>query len=190
MVASLAMLSLLSLFLPLSRASADNSGVKACCIGKAGHDSGSCSTGLLKAANVEFHVNLLVERTAKKKLFANVKAGAGADGHCGSQASSTDEIEAASAAPIEDASEALSEAAAEPPLNIHAVSNTCPNECGTCSVSYTRRPRPREQSTLSSVVRSPSTPLIRLIVSDQCSVRELNFKWSQSPSRAPPAYLV
>lgn len=193
-VASLALLSLLSIWLPLGRASAGNSGIKACCVGKAGHESGSCSTGLLEAAKVEPHISLAVERTAKKKPFANVKGGAGAAGNCSEHASSADtsEVEVPSSEP------ALVEAASEPratsrevvSLNVHAVSNTCPNECGMCSISYTRRPRPREQSSLLSETQPPSTSLIRLIVGEQSLVRALDLKWAHSSPRAPPAVLA
>lgn len=207
LMASVVLLSLLSFLLPLIRASA-NSGLKACCVGKAGHETGSCSTGLLQAASVESHVSLPLAQTpvagtAKTNIFTNVRGGAGAAGHCSSHASSSndsDEPLSSQPAAIISSQPAviISEPASAPPatssksvsLNIRAVGSTCPNECGMCSVSYTRRPRPREQSAQSSAVRPQSTALIGLIVSDHLAVRELNFKWSQSPPRAPPALLV
>lgn len=192
-VASVALVSLLSAFLPLGTASADNSGLKACCIGKAGHESGSCSTGLLASAKSE--VSLPVAGTATTKLFANVKGGAGAAGHCSSHASVNRDADVESLSSQPDT--IISEPAPSPAtsgksvsINIHAVSSTCPNECGMCSVSYTRRPRPREQSTQSLAIRPPSTSLIRLIVCEHSSVRAVDLRWSQSSPRAPPALLI
>ncbi|HKY28308.1 MAG TPA: hypothetical protein VJM12_10210 [Pyrinomonadaceae bacterium] len=197
LMASVVLLSLLSVLLPLIRASA-NSGLKACCVGKAGHESGSCSTGLLAAGKIDPQANLTAERTAKNKAFANVKGGAGGASHC-SPESRVRSLESGVSGPRPTMDHQTTDSGPRSTSDsrlltrdsrLHAVSSTCPNECGMCSVSYTRRPRPREQSAQSSAVRPPSTALIGLIVSDHLAVREPNFKWSQSPPRAPPALLV
>jgi hypothetical protein len=205
-LAAILTLSFLAVLLPLG-ASADNSGLRACCIGKAGHETGSCSTGLIQSDG-QTQVLEVSPPKAKSKSFANVKGGAGAGEHCSLHASTGDDpdaMEASKPEPVAASNEAAELFApsntseeSQPvtstngfdSLSIHSVSNTCPNECGACSVSYTRRPRPREQSTQSSIVTPRLPSLILVFTGDHQQARLMNWKWSQLQPRAPPVLLV
>jgi hypothetical protein len=204
-LAAIMALSFLAVLLPLG-ASAGSSGLKACCIGKAGHETGSCSTGLIESGG-QTEVPEVSPPKARSKSFANVKGGVGAGEHCSLHASTSGEADAMATKP-EPVS--ASNEAAEPlapsntseesqlvassnksnSLSIHSVSNTCPNECGMCSVSYTRRPRPREQSTQSSIAAPRLPSVILVFTGDDQQVRLMNWKWSQLQPRAPPALLA
>jgi hypothetical protein len=211
-------LSFFTVLAPLGSASAGSSGLMACCIGKPGHESGSCSTGLLDSAKrgrVEPHVSLPVEGTPKKKSFkfGDVKGGAGAGEHCSLHTQSPTEktenpketfkpepgpsiAEVVDPFPISpenrDMKAEPTSASREPTGagSIDALSSPCPMECGTCSVNYTRRPRPRDQSTLSILPKHP-LPLGRRFSSGAFEpIRVLLAKFLQLHPRAPPALLL
>lgn len=188
-VAAILALSFLAVWLPLSSVSAGSSGLKACCIGKAGHESGSCSTGLI-ASGAHTQVPEVAQLKARSNRFANVKGGAGAGEHCSLQANINSHPDVTEAVNTTEQSESTSAPVVSDPLSINSFSSTCPGECGMCSVSYTRRPRPREQSTQSSIVPPRLPSLVFVFVSDDQQVRLLNGKWSQLQPRAPPALLV
>ena len=187
-LAAILALSFLTALLPLS-VSAGSTGLKACCIGKAGHESGSCSTGLIKSG-AQTRVPEVSPPKERSNLFAKVKGGAGAGDLCHPSAnidSQTDVTEAENAA---EQFESTSTSHAGDSLSIHSVRSTCPAECGACSVSYTRRPRPREQSTQSALVTPRLPSLILVFVRDDQQAHLLNWKYSQLQPRAPPALLV
>lgn len=205
-VAAILALSFLAVLVPLSNASTGSSGLRACCIGKAGHESGSCSTGLIESGG-RTRVLGVSPPKAQSKSFANVKGGAGAGEHCSLHAStgaensiakapipeppSTPEDVAEPTKPSEtEESETASTSHASDSLSVHAVGSTCPGECGTCSVNYTRRPRPREHSTLSSTTRPRSTSLVRFFVSDHQPVGALNLEFSLLHPRPPPTFIA
>jgi hypothetical protein len=71
--------------------------------------------------------------------------------------------------------------------SIHAISRTCPGECGMCSVSYTRRPRPREQSALSFAAQPRLPPVRPFSPGDNQQTSTLSAKCLQLQPRAPPA---
>lgn len=205
-LAAILALSFLAVLFPLG-ALAGNSGLKACCIGKAGHESGSCSTGLVESRR-QTQVPEVSPPKTQSKSFANVKGGAGADAHCSLHTNTggePDVVEVIKPDPVSVSKDAVERFEPSNPteesqsvassngsntLSIHSVSNTCPNECGTCSVNYTRRPRPREQSTLSSIFAPRLPSVVFAFIIDDQQARLLNWKWSQLQPRAPPARLV
>ena len=186
-LAAILALSFLAVLVPLT--SASRSGLMVCCIGKAGHESGSCSTGLI-ASGAHTEVPEVSQPKAQSTRFANVKGGVGAGEHCGLHATANGHADITRAANTTEESKSTSASKTSGLSNIHSISSTCPAECGMCSVSYTRRPRPREQSTQSSII-GPNLPLLSLIfISDDEQARLLNPKWSQLQPRAPPAFLA
>jgi hypothetical protein len=186
-LAAILALSFLAFLVPLGKASADGSGLKACCIGKAGHESGSCSTGLIESGG-QTGVPQAPPPKTRSGRFANVK-GVGSGEHC-SHTTANDHSDVAESPNTTEKSELTSASKASGSSSIRSVSSTCSGECGTCSVSYTRRPRQREQSTQSSFI-GPNLPLLSLVfISDNQQARSLNCKWSQLQPRAPPAILA
>jgi len=218
LVAAIVALSFLAFLVPLGSASAGSAGLMACCIGKPGHESGSCSTGLLESPRQpQSEPNLSSRQSAPRKVLSidvtKIKSGAGAGEHCSLHTQSasenndspneTSEPDPASQIaevqpPLAPSSE-TEELASEPgsvtserigPGKIDALSSPCPMECGTCSVSYTRRPRPRDQSTFSYLPR-PRLPTGRRFSSGAFQqIRDLHAKFLQLHPRAPPASLL
>ncbi len=220
-VAAIVLLSFLALIIPLGAATAGRSGLMACCIGKPGHESGSCSTGLLEAAQhpqPQPDLSPVPQEAPPKTVtskFAKVSGGAGAGEHCALHVDSTSEITEnqnepsepesspkparlliASSSETEESSAETEETAAdsvparrEPrkPGSMSAFSTPCPMECGACSVSNIRRPRPRDQSTLTFLPK-PQLPLGRRFSRGAGQqIRVLTAKYSQLHPRAPPA---
>ena len=187
-VAAILALSFLSVLLPLS-VSAGSTGLKACCIGKSGHESGSCSTGLIKSG-AQTRVLEVSPPKERSNRFAKVKCGAGAGDHCHPSANIDSQPDVTEAENATEQFESTSTSRVGDSLSIHSVRSTCPAECSACSVGYTRRPRPREQSTQSALVTPRLPSLILVFVGDDQQARLLNWKWSQLQPRAPPALLV
>lgn len=167
----------------------------ACCIGKPGHESGSCRSGILEpVSKLQPEPEVLCGQepapTATRSSKAvSVKPQAEEGGHCNLHASPAGDIISDSTRQSEP--EATSDKSAEPGFTvIHALSTPCSAECGTCSVSYTRRPRPREQSTLSSPARPRLHLTASILLSDFPQVKILDTKCVQLRPRAPPARLV
>ena len=185
LAASLA-LSFLAVLVPLGRAS--GSGLMACCVGKAGHESGSCSTGLIESGGQTQVPQAPLPKTRSGR-FANVKGGVGSGEHC-SHTTANDQSAVAEAPKTTEKSESTSASNTSSSSSIHSVTTTCPGECGTCSVSYTRRPRPREQSTQSSIGSPRLSSLIVIFISNNQQARFLDSKWSQLQPRAPPTFLA
>ncbi|MCM3902935.1 MAG: hypothetical protein ND866_14610 [Pyrinomonadaceae bacterium] len=179
----------------LGTASSAGAATMACCIGKSGHESGSCSTGLLQTARKpqpEPEVLCGQEPATTAKAVSiktiDVQAEAKDGGHCSLQTPSADDVTSDSAKQSEP--EATSAKSEKPDLpDIHILSSPCPAECGICSVSYTRRPRPREQSTLASTARPRLHLTRRVLPSANPQINTLNAKWTQLRPRAPPARL-
>ena len=189
-------LSFFTTVVSVGTASSAGAATMACCIGKPGHESGSCSTGLLEPVRKpQLDPEVLCGQdpapppTARSLKGTDVEAEAVDGGHCSLHAPSAGDVPSDSAKRSEpEATLAKSEKSNLP--DIHILSSPCPGECGTCSVSYTRRPRPREQSTLSS----PARPRLHLTrrdpLSDYPQINTRNAKWMQLRPRAPPDPLL
>lgn len=134
--------------IPLATA-ADANTRMACCMGKPGHEPGSCSSGLLEASN---------KPQPEPEIL------------CGQK-------------PVAATGKSR-------PASILTLSSRCLAECGTCSVGYARRPRPREHSTFSFAARPHVPSIHRLVPFDDSQTRTLNPKGTQLRPRAPPAFLA
>lgn len=212
LVSMIVALSFLATLLTFAVASADEPGLMACCIGKPGHESGSCRTGLLESTeqpqlNSDISSSQeLAPQENRSRNGADVKAEGGEHCRLHSQSTSdsaespneTSEPEVSTLNETEQSvttSPETTEFQSEPRsasnertglANIHALSSPCPIECGTCSVSNTRRPRPREQTIVSSTARLYWPLAIRFSRSDFSQSITLNENWSQLQPRAPP----
>ena len=147
--------------------SSGSTGLMACCIGTAGHSSEACSSGLIASASNPEPENEPEVLCGVQEVVATHKNRDDSD-HLSSHRQDTHESQGAMA-------------------GIHALNAPCPMECGTCSVSNVRRPRPREQSCLTHAPRPPAALLSRLSREQAPQKRTLNTKWLQLPPRAPPA---
>lgn len=193
-LAAIVALSFFTTVVSLPNASSAAPGAMACCIGKPGHESGSCSIGLLKTAQKpepEREIlcgQELAPPTEPSIKSIDVEAEAGG-GHCNLHTQSIGDVTSDSTK--QSAPEATSARSNKSGLpGIHTLSSPCPAECGTCPVSYTRRPRPHEQSTLSSAARPRLHFTRRVIPSDYPQIKALSTKWLQLRPRAPPARLA
>lgn len=200
LLATIVALSFFTTVASLGTASSAGTSTMACCIGKPGHESGSCSSGLLETASKpqpvpEVRSQELASPKVRSSKLVGAEAKAKGSGHCSLHASS--DVEVPSDAVEKSQPEAIpakSEKSGFLVIHtghpaIHALSSPCPVECAACSVSYTRRPRTREQSFLSSVARPPLHLTRSVLASDYAQIRLLNTKWVQLPPRAPPARL-
>lgn len=116
-------------FAPLGTASSEEIGLMDCCVGKAGHEGGSCSSGILTSSAETQH------ETSNETEGSNDSILVVADG--GIHAQSDEESVAPETPPAEHP-------------QVAAITRTCAGECATCSTSFNRQPRPREQSTLAT----------------------------------------
>lgn len=187
-------LSFFTTVVSVGSASSAGAASMACCIGKPGHESGSCRTGLLDPARKPPpEPEVLCGQdpappTARSIKATDVGAEAVDGGHCNLHASSAGDVASNSAKQSEpEATSAKSEKSDLP--YIHILSSPCPAECGTCSVSYTR-PRPREQSNLSSLAGPRLRFTRRVLPGDYPKINTQNAKWMQLRPRAPPAPLL
>lgn len=186
-LASILALSFFTTIAPLGSASA---GLMACCIGKPGHESGSCSSGLLQPARkAQPEPELLCGQEPAPTTARSIKTIEAEDGaHCSLHARSAGDVPADSTKQTEpEATSVKSETPGFP--RIHTVSSSCSAECAT-SMSYTRRPRQREQSTLSSPARPRLHLTRRALTTDYPQIKTQNTKWVQLRPRAPPAHLA
>jgi len=186
-------LSFFTTIVSIGTASSAGAGAMACCIGKPGHESGSCSTGLLKPARKpqpEPEVLCGQEPAPAKVLSTKANDAKGVveeGGHCSLHVSSAGSVTSASRQSEPEATSATSEKPGVPV--IHTLSSPCPTDCGMCSVSYARRPRPREHSNLSSLARPRLHFTGPLPPSEYPRIKPLNTKLVQLQPRAPPARL-
>jgi hypothetical protein len=188
-------LSFLTTVVSFNTASSAATGTMACCIGKPGHETGSCKTGLVEPARTpQPEPEILCGQepappTAPPIDPIDIEAEAAGGGHCSLHPQSPGDVPSNSEKHAEP--EAVSvKSRKTSPLAIHALTTPCPAECGTCSVSYTRRPRPREHTTLSSSARPCLHLTRRVLTTDDPHVNTLNTKWMQLRPRAPPNYLA
>jgi len=199
LVAAIVALSFLVTVLPLGTTSAET-GTMDCCVGKPGHESGSCATGLLSSAKNSQSASPVShdhDSASPSEFSLAVVAGAGAGEHCGLQAPSAAALTAATKgldapevmlAESELASglltvEATAVPAAEPELpGVRTVSKPCSEKCGACSTSITR-----QQSTLSFAAKPQIPSVRRFSPGNDLQIRPLNRKWLHLRPRAPPA---
>lgn len=199
LLATIVALSFFTTVASLGTASFAGPATIACCIGKPGHESGSCNSGLLEPVSKPepvpevLHNRNLAPPTARSRKAVGVEAKAEESGHCDLHTSSAGDVPSNAAKKSEtEAPSAKSEKSELPIIHtglpaIHALSSPCSAECVACSVSYTRRPRTREQSSPSSVPRPPLLLTRSVLPSDYAQIRPQNTKWVQLPPRAPPA---
>jgi hypothetical protein len=166
LVAAIVAASFLITVAPLGAASSAETGTMACCVGKAGHEGGSCSSGLL-ASSIEPQPEASDDA---KETSAPILVVAGGGIHAQSSEESV---------------------ASETPDTQHArvatISRNCTGECGTCSTSFTRQPRPREQSTLATRARPHLQTSSSLHDAEPPSFNALQKVTTQLRPRAPPA---
>ncbi|MGH9957353.1 MAG: hypothetical protein ACREBC_09515 [Pyrinomonadaceae bacterium] len=216
LVSTIVALSFLATLLTFALASADEPGLMACCIGKPGHESGLCRTGLLVSAEqsqLDSTISSSQEpalQESRSRDVTEVKASEKGGEHCSLHAQLTSEnTEGLQAASEPETVSTLNEdptttspettefrpepgsASNETGLgNIHALSSPCPMECGACSVSNTRRPRPREQV----IVAFEQIPRLlsdrRYLSGTGREIRTRHAKFLQLHPRAPPTPLV
>jgi len=193
LLATIVALSFFTTVVSLGTASA-GAGTMACCIGKPGHESGSCSSGLLESTTKpQPEPEVLCGQepappTARSSKAIVVEAEAEDGGHCSLHAPSARDVTSdSSRQPNPEATPTKSE---KSELSvIHTLSSDCSAECVGCSVNYTRRPRPREQSIASSVARPRLLLTRRVLPSDYPQIKPQNTKCVQLRPRAPPAHL-
>ncbi len=165
LVASIVAVSFLITAAPLGTASSDETGVMACCVGKAGHEGGSCSSGLLASATEP----QLEEANDAEEPNASILVEAGGGIHAqSSEESVTPEIPETEHA------------------RVAAASRNCAGECGACSTSFKRQPRPREHSALATKARLhlQTSSRLRDAVDPLCIT--LQSVTTQLRPRAPP----
>ena len=201
LVAALVALSFLVTVVPLGASSSAAAGTMDCCVGKPGHEAGSCATGLLESAKTsQSAVPSSFDRdpSSTSDFSLVVVAGAGAGEHCHASAAVT--------ATLTNTVFAGPEARLRPPEleldsvtveatpvttaeslhpGAHSVSRPCKENCAACSTSLTRRPR--EQSALSFAARPQMPSVRRQSPINDLQIRPLNRKWLHFRPRAPPA---
>jgi hypothetical protein len=164
-LASIVAASFLITLAPLGAASSDDSGLMACCVGKAGHEGGSCSSGLLAPSTEPQPEASDDAEEANDPIL--VEAGGGI------HAQSAEESAAPEVPETEHA-------------RVAAISRNCSGECGACSTSFNRQPRPREHSTLATKARPrlQISSKLRDDVDPLCNA--LQSVTTQLRPRAPP----
>jgi hypothetical protein len=192
--ALLASIVTLSFFATMAQLTKATAGLMACCVGKSGHESGSCSSGLRKAARKpQPEPEVLcggepAQPTLHSMETVVVEAEAEDGGHCDHHEPSAGAMSSDAAKQSEP--QATSAKSEKPKPAVHTLSSPCSEECASCSISFTRRPRPREQSTLSSMARPRLHFTSRLLLSGYPQIKTLNPKWMQLRPRAPPFRLA
>ena len=168
-LASIVAASFLITVAPLGAASSDETGLMACCVGKAGHEGGSCSSGLL-ASSTEPQPE---ESDDTEDSSASILVEAGGGIH----AQSSEESVAPETPDTPDAQHA----------RVAAISRNCSGECGTCSTSFNRQPRPREHSTLATKARPHLQTSSHLCDDVDSLCNTLQSVTTQLRPRAPPS---
>jgi hypothetical protein len=202
LLATLVAVSFFATTVSVGAASSGAAGMMACCIGKTGHDSGSCSSGLLvpvKKPQPEPEVlcgqetgapETLSTPPAPAKAASSKISDAGVEvadgGHCNLHSPSTRDVTSASPRQSHPEATSVKYETAERRV-MHALSNPCSTDCGACSVSYAR-PRPREHSNLSSLARPRLHLTSPLPPSEYPQIKPLKTNLVQLRPRAPPAH--
>jgi hypothetical protein len=169
LLASIVAASFLITLAPLGSASSDETGLMACCAGKAGHEGGSCSSGLL-ASSTEPQSE---ESDDAEETSASILVEAGGGIHAQS-----DEESVARETPETEHS------------SVAAISRNCAGECGACSTNFNRQPRPREQSALATKARPNLQASSQIRCAETLHVNTLQRVTTQLRPRAPPALSV
>ena len=156
-------------FAPFLTTSSNASGTMACCAGKAGHEGGSCPSGLLGSSNHKEHQ---------------------ASGHSEEPTDSVFEVSAGiHAQPSEPSSPGQEHERAgqdDGSVRIASIARDCAGECGACSTSFNRQPRPREQSTLATKARPHLQTSSHLCDDLSPLCKALQSVTTQLRPRAPP----
>jgi hypothetical protein len=166
LVASIVTVSFLITVAPLGTTPSAAAGTMECCVGKAGHEGGACSSGLLTSST-----------TPQSEASGDAGETSGsildsADG--GIHAQSAEESGAPETTEAEHA-------------KVAAISRNCAGECGTCSTSFNRQPRPREQSNLANKPKLQLPTSSRIRCAENLHVNTLQRVTTQLRPRAPPA---
>jgi hypothetical protein len=168
-LASIVAASFLTTLAPLGAASSDEIGLMDCCVGKAGHEGGSCSSGLLASSTEPAPEES--DDTEDSSAAILVEAGGGI------HAQSSEESVASETPHTQHA-------------RVAAISRNCTGECGACSTSFNRQPRPREHSTQATKARPhlQTSPQLRDAVDPLCIA--LQSVTTQLRPRAPPVLAI
>ncbi len=201
LVASIVTASFLITVAPLGTASSAATGTMDCCIGKPGHETGSCATGLpasSEKSHFESPASFDNDPAAPSAFSLAVVAEAGAGEHCHSPAAGTPApthtifagAETTSTTTELESGTLIVAAAAGPTAEseltgVPSVSQPCPKNCSACATILTQRPR--EQSALSFAARPHALLVRRLSPINDLQIRPLNRKWLHLLPRGPPA---
>lgn len=196
LVATVVALSFVAAIAPFVSVSSGATGLMPCCIGKPGHEQGSCDSGLMMGTLSESQSKPAT--SSIKTVFAEAVGG-----HCALHEESPSDTSSVSSVSLEKSEpektgptgksepETILAPTEEPELvTVGALSSRCSGECGTCSVSNTRLPRPREQTTLTLTTRSPLTSLLRYSPCDWQPTLALARGGLRLSPRGPPALPV
>ena len=165
LVASIVTVSLLIIVAPLGTASSPAAGTMECCVGKAGHEGGACSSGLLTSSATPQSEASGDDDETSGSILDSVDGGIHAQSDEESGALETTEAEHA---------------------RVAAISRSCTGECGTCSTSFNRQPRPREQSALARKPKLQLPTSSRIGYAENLHFYTLQRLSTQLRPRAPP----
>ena len=153
---------------PFTTAFSTATGTMACCTGKTDHDGGSCPSGLFGSSNKHHEASSHSEGPTDSVF--EVSAGIHAQpSEPSSQAQAHDHVR-------QDAGR----------VTVASIARDCAGECGACSTSFNRQPRPREQSTLATKARPRLQTSSRLCDDVDSLCNTLQSVTTQLRPRAPP----
>jgi len=192
LVAAALVVSLLSVLVPLAASSSVHLCTMECCAGKAPHEAGACSSGLMKGrSRVAQHPEVLCglhqhgaagyPTTTRQVRWQMIVAGTEAEnsGSCGPH---TGPIDKAASHERTTAKSPGSSSVAAP-----SMTSPCAVDCTvTGSAGYVRQPRPREQAAIGGA-RQPRPPSrSRCLQSFSSQTNTLPGHYRQPQPRGPP----
>jgi len=204
LVSAAIVVSLLSALVPFSAASSAHLCTMECCVGKAPHLAGECSTDLMKGLPQPtyeqevlcgLHLDEVTHLTAARPaLTPIIKADAGQreTGHPGSCGDAAASEQSAPAEPTDSnpsptsGTSLTSRAASISPLSL---TSPCSAECGACSGGSVRQPRPRDPATIAGGASARQPSRAHLFRSPANQSGTLRGHYQQPQPRGPPTSL-
>jgi len=194
LLAATLIVSLLSALVPLAAASSVHLCTMACCAGKAPHEAGSCSSGLMKSAPkviqepevlCGLHLQSAAYPTATR--HASLKVIEAADNPDSGDSGGHDAGPDARANSSESTS---SKVPGSSRLAAPAMTSPCATDCAaTCSVGYVRQPRPRERAAVAWAGHARPPSSCHLLRRSASSTATLRGHYQQPRPRGPPTSL-
>ena len=172
-------LSFLGPLVTIGEAAATESELMACCIGKVGHESGTCDAGLTaESPNAPAEDGELLcglQTTSATVPLATLTHEVVVEAH---HCSSSEEIN--------------SDKLKTPNRTTYfqVPTQPCSSECGACTSAFSRRPRSREHAHLPFQVKMSQLPTLHLLRSRPSHVRVLTTTWRNIQPRAPPTLSI